>query len=402
MSNEKQLIQREIKAQAQQARIRGVIVSTPATQFFDSVGLTGFTFVCDVDVGGDELLRDVPVKINGPKARYYARIGSPVFLDRDAQGRYQVTAPADRAPAAGNLFELDEDAETFQQGAGTGFTVVREPYEFYKGVTPESFFDPALDAATLVWLRAYDRLTGLPDNIVVASDTDGADVLQIDDKSLNGFDAQQTGVAGENPVYRRFDATGGNTNLRSTVDSDGSNDKMDFALNISETTGGAVSFFILLNRDAVGGGDDVILQTADWRIFSRQLLAGDFWGYDQGGGVTNSGNTIGSSFTLIEIISTTFGAQTLYQDGTLIGPFTPAGAGLGLASSHLFNNDAGTAEHDGRLVELLIMDETVSSVKRQAIENYFNQTIFVQFARYNNGSDGFPKIRIFDANGVEQ
>jgi len=43
----------------------------------------------------------------------------------------------------------------------------------------------------------------------------------------------------------------------------------------------------------------------------------------------------------------------------------------------------------------------VSAAKRVNIEAYFNQTIFVGFAKYHNLVDGFPKIRVLDADGNE-
>ncbi len=390
----KALINREINARRE--RIRGVIVSNPIQRNFDPSGARFLGWVVDVDIGRDRLLRNVPVKINGPKARFYAKLGSPVFLEKDAQGRYQVVAPADRVPVGGGLLIIDE--ETLAETTGTvGFTITREPFEFYKGTTPESFFDPAADPNTLVWMRGYDRAIGLPANLTLDSDTDGAEVFRITDKSGNGYGAEEASPL-DAPVYRRFDATGGNTNTLSTIDA--ADNKMDLASNVSETTGGVVSFFILLNKDITGAGNDVILQTADWQILSRRS-AGDTWGYDQGGGVTNSGGTIGTDFTLIEIISSSFGSQSLYQDGVLLGTFTPGSTGMANATSHLFNNDAGTAGHQGRLVELLVMDEAVGDAKRLTIEQYFTQAMSVAYAKWGNDVDGFPKIRITDSDGNE-
>lgn len=397
MSDLKRLIDRSIDRRME--RVRGTCVTDPFQINFDPGGNQFLTFVVDVDVGSNRILERVPIKL-GAKARFFAKAGSPVFLERDAQGRYQVVSPADRVQMAGNVTEIDEDTDTESPAGTIGFTVVREPYLYYQGITPESFFDPALEANNILWLRAYDRLNGLPNNIFPVTDVDGADVVVITDKSGNGNNAVSSGVATQDPVYRKFDSSANNSNDRSTVDFDGTNDILDIAANVSETIGGQISIFILLNKDAVGSGNDVVLSLANWDIYSRRA-AGDTWGFDQGGGVVDSTGAITTNFTLIEIVAAGFADINLYQDGTLLGNFTPGGGGVGNASSHLGNNPAGTAEHNGRVVEVLVVDETVSAAKRANIEAYFNQTIFVAFSRYHNLVDGYPKIRVLDANGNE-
>lgn len=395
--SQKQLIRRELKAARE--RIRGRVIGDPYPLAFDPSGSNFPVFVAPgVDTGGVRLLERVPIKINGPQARLYARNGSPVFLEKDAQGRYQIVGPADRAPQAGSLKTINEDTDVTTAANGVGFTTVREAFEYYQGVTPESFFDPGADANTLVWLRAYDRALGAPDNIVLSSDVDGADVVAITDKSGNGHSPIQT-TAGLFPLYRKFDATSNNANERSVADFDGVNDELTFPAAVTESIGGQISIFILLNKDAVGAGDDIVLELDNWRVYSRRA-AGDTWGFNQGGGVQDSGSTLDSNYVLIEIIATSFADIAVYQDGTLLASFTPGGGGLSLGSS-TFGGSATLASHDGRVAELLVMDETVSALKRQAIEAYFNQTMFVNFARWNNGVDGFPKIRTLDANGNE-
>lgn len=390
MSDLKRLISREIKTRRD--RIRGKIVTDPSFRVFDPGGAQFLTPVADVDVGGDQILRDVPVKISGPKARFYAKLGSPVWLEKDAQGRYQITAPADRIAKQGNVIEIDEDTEVVTTGGSTGFTVVREAYPYYQGVTPWSFFDPATDPDTIVWLRAYDRLTGLPSNIVVASDADGADVLALLTKAPATNNAASTANL---PVYRKFDAL--NPNDRSTVDFDGTNDGMDFVSNIVESSAGELSIFLMLQKDAAGAGDDVVLETDNFRVLSRRA-AGDTWGVNAGGGIGDSGGAITTTSTLLEIIATDYNDMNLYQDGTFLVNISAAAAGLGLGQSSLgYSAAAAGGSHNGRVMELLILDRIVSATDRQNIEAYFNQTAFVAFSRW--GSDGYPKITIFDANG---
>jgi hypothetical protein len=396
VSDLKRLIDRQIKRRM--PRIRGTCVTDPFQTNFDPGGARFLHFVVDVDIGSGRILEKVPVKI-AAKARFYARAGQPVFLDRDGQGRYQVTAPADRVQKQGSITTLDEDAATTAAGGAIGFSTTREVFDFYKGTTPESFFDPALEPDNILWLRGYDRLAGLPENIFPVTDADGAEVVLMIDKSGSGNNAASTGVATENPLYRRFDGAGGNTNLRSAVDFDGSNDVLDIAANVTESIGGQISIFLLLNKDAAGAGNDFALQLANWDILSRRS-AGDSWGFDQGGGVVDSGSTL-SAFVLIELVATSFANIDLYQNGTLLGNFTPGGAGAGNATSHLGNDSAGVSAHNGRIAEVLVIDETVSAAKRANIEAYFNQTMFVSFALWRNGVDGFPKILTLDAAGNE-
>ena len=131
MSDLKKLITREIKSVQQ--RIRGRVVSQPKQLNFDPSGAEFLTWVADVDVGGDQILRDVPIKINGPKARFYALIDAPCFLEKDASGRYQLVSAAERAQQQGNLILLDEDTDVTTPGGDIGFTTVRRPFEFYEG-----------------------------------------------------------------------------------------------------------------------------------------------------------------------------------------------------------------------------------------------------------------------------
>lgn len=393
----KGLINREIRERRD--RIRGRVVSAPRQVNFDTTGAQFFTWVVDVDVGGDEILRNVPVKINGPKARFYARVGFPVFLEKDAQGRYQVVSPADRAPQQGGVILVDESTGQASAGGNFGFQVIRRPYEFYKGTVPESFFDPGADANTLAWIRSYDRdrQAGTPLNVDPATDADGADVTGFTDKSGNGFDVVPAGTPAP-PVYRKFDSTNNQVNDLSTVEWEGA-DRMDFASNIVESTAGEISIFALVNKDVIGAGFDAIVQTRNFILYSR-ITAGDTWGVFTGTTTTSSTGTVGANFTLIELVANGFNDLSFYQDGTLLTTATPAGSGVA-GSTSVLGNSTFTEPFDGRLVELLIMDEVVSSTKRQAIEAYFNQAMFVQYALYGDGVTPYPKISVIDAQGNE-
>lgn len=394
MSNLKRLISREIRAQAINRRIRGKILTPPAPLNFDFTGAQDLTFVCDVDVGGEQPLRNVVVKINGPKARFYAQPGSPVYLDTDASGRFQVVAPADRAPEQGTLQTLDEDAESFTPAGNVGLSLVREAYDWYAGDGPETLFDPSQDADTILWLRTWDRLHGLPSNITPASDADGAEVLQIAAKSPSTINAVIGTTA---PLYRRFDS--GTLNTLSSADFDGSTDGMLLSSNVVESTPGEISIFILCQKDAVGAGDDVLLELRNWRIFSRQT-AGDTWAFDNGGAVQDSGQTIGTSYVLIELVATSFGDVDLYQDGGFLGNFAPAASGLLLPNSSLgYSAAAAGGSHDGRVLEVLVLDRTVSGADRVNIEAYFDRLANEAYTRWADGINGYPKLSVYDSEG---
>ena len=105
-----------------------------------------------------------------------------------------------------------------------------------------------------------------------------------------------------------------------------------------------VSFFILLQKDATGVGDDVAIQTDDWRIFSRRA-AGDTWGFENGGAVQDSGSTLSTTQTLIEIIATSFANVDLYEDGTFLGNFLDAVAeATGKPAAQVAEETTRTAE----------------------------------------------------------
>ena len=384
MSRDKQLTAREIRRASD--RMRGVVASAPTLKFFDPTGAASPTWVVDVDVGAEKLLRDVLVKLANERGggRGYAREGAPVFLERDARGRWQVIGPGDRVPAQGNITLLDETTDAGSAGGLTGFTFLREVFDFYKGAAPESFFDPGADADTLVWLRAY----GSSNRVVDGS----SNITQLTDASGSNNHATETG-ASLNPQL----VSSVSQNGRDGADFNGSSDRMTFAANIA---GQVISIFAAVNKDAAGAGDDTIVQTAEYRLQSREIGAGDFWGVDAGGGFNDSGSTIGSGVVLVEAICTAFNDIDLYENGVFLGNFTLAAAGEGVATSRLGNSFGTGQTHNGKIIELLILDRAVNATDRVAIENYFNQTLTVNFSLWNDGVTPFPKFTVLDAQGV--
>lgn len=397
--SQKDLTTREIKRTIGMQRIRGRCLSNPTRKNFDVTGIHSPTWVVDVDIGADNVLRDVPVKIAGHKARSYARLGSPVWLERDAHGRYQVIAAADRTNEQGVLRVLNEDTGLMAAGGSAGFTFARQPFKFYQGTTPESIYDPAADSAVILWLAPWKRALGKPSRVYPATDTNGAAVFRIEDLSASANVAVQNTAANQ-PLYRRFQTTGGNSNKRCTIDGDGTNDFMSFRNQIAESVGGQVSFFLMVNKDAASSGDDVILQTQNWRIYSRST-ATDNWAFNQGGGIVPSTSALGTNFKLIEIIASAYNSIDLYENGTLLLHSTPAGAGMANASSSLLADPAATLAHNGQIAEILVVNGAVTPTKRQSIEAYFARQMFTAFAKWNNTLDAFPKVLVLDAAGVE-
>lgn len=392
---DRDLARREIES-ARKQRIRGTVLTEP--RLVDFHGITGATWVVDVDIGRARPLAAVPVKLNSAGSRSYARVGAPVWLERDG-GRYQVVAASDRLVRAASVVTLDEDTGDTGDGGSSGVTVVREPFTYYQGgQLPTSFYNPATDGAVRVWLRTYERALGRPSKITVASDVDGSAISAITDQSANANHPAQA-TAGNRPLYRRFSTTGGNSNKLCTADFDGTDDRLVFPVNVAEASPGAISIFALLNKDAVGSGDDIALELANWRLYSRRA-AGDTWGVDQGGGVVDSGSALSTSFVLIEVVASSFGSFSLYQDGILLSTHTPVGAGLGLGASSL-GGSATLGPHNGRIAEVIVRDGAVNATQRQAIEAYFRQAMFVAYSRWANGVDGFPKLRVLNSLGQE-
>lgn len=124
-SNLKRLIRREVGTQKE--TIVGTVLTTARITDFDSLG--SGVFVVDVEVGSNNYLANVPVKAN--KDRFYAQVGQTVLLRRNAQGRYEVTAPGDRVatPVTERGYDLTDGSQ--QSTQDIGFLSERVPYSHY-------------------------------------------------------------------------------------------------------------------------------------------------------------------------------------------------------------------------------------------------------------------------------
>ena len=387
MSDLKRLIARELATKGRD-RLRGTVASEPAQKFFDPTGLKALTWVVDVDVGGKQLLRDVPIKINGPQARLYAKVGFPVFLERDEMSRWQVVAPADRRIGVAVIQELDEDLETAAGAGNFGFTVTREVFDFYKGdlaAQPTALFDPGADVDLLIWIDAQERFT-MNDELLPA---DGAAIGVVRDRSSSLNDAAQP-TSTLRPLYRRGTA---GQNARQALDFDGGNDRLQFGTNIP---GQQLSIFLFLRRDGTGDSTEIALETEEYQV--RTSTTGtDQWSVGAGGGQNFSGSTLGNiNFTLIEVIANAFNDIDMYQDGVFQATGTLTATGNGFAASGI--GDSSTPIN-GRIAEALVFDRAMNDTDRQAVESYFNQKYDVRFSRWNNGVTPFPAVIRRDAQG---
>lgn len=126
--SDRRLARREMRAHAFQKR--GTVLTAP--KLLQVTAQTETSPVCDVDVGGDEVIRDVRIRANAAGSRSYARVGAPVLLARNAAGRFEIIGPGDRVRGAGNVTLLDESDDSTSAGAGSGFTTRVEAFEFYE------------------------------------------------------------------------------------------------------------------------------------------------------------------------------------------------------------------------------------------------------------------------------
>lgn len=129
MSNAQKLSRREIRNQA--PVINGTVITAPHLIDFDGVGAG--VWVCDVEVGANNYLKDVPVK--QADSRFYAQLGQVVALRKNAQGRYEVVGPGDRAsaPVVVKFYEIGNTSAISSQDIGFRFD--RVAYSFYAGLS---------------------------------------------------------------------------------------------------------------------------------------------------------------------------------------------------------------------------------------------------------------------------
>lgn len=133
MSADKELITREIRSKEQ--TITGTVIRRREMKNFDQSAGGSPVWVCDVEIGSNRFLKNVPIKAGSDGSRFYADLGQTVQLKRNALGRFQVIAPGDRASAVEvtKFYDPLTGAETAEELEGFSFQVVA--FEYYEGPT---------------------------------------------------------------------------------------------------------------------------------------------------------------------------------------------------------------------------------------------------------------------------
>ena len=138
----KGLINREIKAQKE--FLVGRVLTIRELKPGDPLNGDKRVWYCDVDVGGNRILRDVLIKTAGSGTRFYASQDQTVLLRRNTAGRYDVIGPADRQVGQTVFKEYALIDRSESSSTTLGFSYRREVFDYYKGPTPPT-------AGTSLW-----------------------------------------------------------------------------------------------------------------------------------------------------------------------------------------------------------------------------------------------------------
>lgn len=134
MSREKDLIRREFLAKKE--FLVGTVIGEKRPIRFDGTAPgAGVVWVCDVEIGSNNPLLNVPIKGSGDGGRFFASLGSVVLLRRNLLGRYQVIGPGDRCAGELETTFYNLVTQDVVVTSSRGFAQVIDPYEFYQGPT---------------------------------------------------------------------------------------------------------------------------------------------------------------------------------------------------------------------------------------------------------------------------
>lgn len=111
----------------------GNLVGTIASPFYQYSGADGgWTWACDVDIGKEEVLRNVPVATNN-RDILYATQGMPVNLTRQGNNKYAITGLSKKTIGNMTIFEVtfsdDSLVITVSEPVVTGFSIRPLTYE---------------------------------------------------------------------------------------------------------------------------------------------------------------------------------------------------------------------------------------------------------------------------------
>lgn len=132
MSREKQLIRREFLSR-KEFLVGTVIGAARAIRFDGTAPGAGVMLVCDVEIGSNRPLFNVPIKAGSDGGRFFANLGQTVLLRRNLGSRYQVVGPGDRAAGELQTIEYDLTTQDVAGSSARGFSTVIDPFEYYMG-----------------------------------------------------------------------------------------------------------------------------------------------------------------------------------------------------------------------------------------------------------------------------
>ncbi len=127
----KTVIRREIRARRD---LVGTVFSQRELRQFNTGAAP--VWVCSVNIGGNRILRNVPIKGAGSGERFYAELGQAVLLRRNTQGRYDIVGPSDKLSAIATKKTYNIGAAAVVATTTEGFQISQEIFDFYKGTGP--------------------------------------------------------------------------------------------------------------------------------------------------------------------------------------------------------------------------------------------------------------------------
>ena len=153
MSRETELIRREFLAKKE--LLVGTVVGEKRPVRFDGTAPgAGVVWVCDVEIGSNNPLLNVPIKGGSDGGRFFAELGNVVLLRRNLLGRYQVMGPGDRCAGERSTTEYNLVTQDVAATSQRGFSIFIDPFEFYQGPiamlgNPSCTFDSSAGDDTL-------------------------------------------------------------------------------------------------------------------------------------------------------------------------------------------------------------------------------------------------------------
>ncbi len=158
MSRETELIRREFLAKKE--FLVGTVVGAKRPVRFDGTAPgAAVVWVCDVEIGSNNPLLNVPIKGGSDGGRFFAELGNIVLLRRNLLGRYQVMGPGDRCAGERATTEYNLVTQDVAASSRRGFSIFIDPFEFYQGPTA-MLGNPSVTFTNTGGNDTLDRSTG--------------------------------------------------------------------------------------------------------------------------------------------------------------------------------------------------------------------------------------------------